>query len=55
MVRRPAAQMSDLAGPPFSWRNAKLAAPGDSPGRYCAALRAADNHYLQPHLTFLRS
>ena len=40
---------------PFSWGSANLVDPGETRARYVAALRAADNHDLEPLKAFVRS
>jgi Fic-DOC domain mobile mystery protein B len=57
-------RMSRLAGdllakqlemPPFSWGRNNLITLGDTRDQYVAALRAADNHDIEPLLAFARS
>jgi Fic-DOC domain mobile mystery protein B len=44
-----------LGRPAFSWGRASLVDAGDTRARYVAALRAADNHDIEPLLAFARS
>ncbi|HEV2899951.1 MAG TPA: mobile mystery protein B [Pseudaminobacter sp.] len=44
-----------LGRPPFSWGRANLVDAGETRARYVAALRAADNHEIEPLLAFARS
>ena len=44
-----------LGGERFSWGWGSLREPGGSRRRYIAALREADNHNIEPLLTFARS
>ncbi len=44
-----------LGGERFSWGRGSLREPGELRKRYIAALRAADNHDLEPLLEFARS
>ncbi|RWB98686.1 MULTISPECIES: mobile mystery protein B [unclassified Mesorhizobium] len=44
-----------LGRPPFSWGWANLVDAGETRARYVAALRAADNHEIEPLLAFARS
>jgi Fic-DOC domain mobile mystery protein B len=39
----------------FSWGSASITDPGQTRQRYVAALRAADNHDMEPLLAFVRS
>jgi Fic-DOC domain mobile mystery protein B len=44
-----------LGRPTFTWGGASLADEGELRARYIAALKAADNHDIQPLLAFARS
>ena len=44
-----------LGGTPFSWGDGSLAETGELRRRYVEALRAADNHDMEPLLAFARS
>lgn len=44
-----------LERPPFSWGRVNLVDAGETRARYVAALRAADNHEIEPLLAFARS
>jgi Fic-DOC domain mobile mystery protein B len=44
-----------LGRPRFSWGQETLIAPGNTRSRYIAALKAADNHAIEPLLAFARS
>ncbi|CDM60682.1 MULTISPECIES: mobile mystery protein B [Rhizobium] len=44
-----------LGRPPFSWGRANLIDAGETRARYVTALRAADNHEIEPLLGFARS
>lgn len=44
-----------LGQPPFTWGRANLVDAGETRRRYVEALRAADNHDLEPLLLFARS
>ncbi|GLS37817.1 cell filamentation protein [Mesorhizobium tianshanense] len=44
-----------LGRPPFSWGRANLVDAGKTRARYVAALRAADNHEIEPLLAFAHS
>ncbi|WP_394890257.1 mobile mystery protein B [Mesorhizobium sp. AaZ16] len=44
-----------LGRPPFSWGRANLVDAGETRAHYVAALRAADNHEIEPLLAFARS
>jgi Fic-DOC domain mobile mystery protein B len=57
---RHARLMADLlnerqGGQPFTWGGAALADAGTLRSRYIAALRAADNHDIEPLIAFARS
>ncbi|MCV9947461.1 mobile mystery protein B [Rhizobium sp. BT-175] len=44
-----------LGRPPFTWGRSNLIDAGETRARYVAALRAADNHNIEPLLVFARS
>jgi Fic-DOC domain mobile mystery protein B len=44
-----------LKQPPFTWGRANLVNTGETRARYVEALRAADNHDIEPLLLFARS
>ena len=44
-----------LGEPPFTWGRANLVDAGETRRRYVEALRAADNHDIEPLLLFARS
>ena len=44
-----------LGGTPFSWGDGSLVETGELRRRYVEALRAADNHDMEPLLAFARS
>jgi Fic-DOC domain mobile mystery protein B len=44
-----------LGQPPFTWGKATLASPGEIRARYVEAVRAADNHDIEPLAVFARS
>lgn len=44
-----------LAEPPFTWGRVNLVTAGETRARYVEALRAADNHDIEPLLLFARS
>ena len=45
----------NLGRPRFTWGRANLIKPADARRRYIAALRAADNHDIEPLIEFARS
>ena len=48
-------QIERLGGEPFSWGGGTLHDIGDLRAQYVAALKAADNHDIEPLLRFARS
>jgi Fic-DOC domain mobile mystery protein B len=47
--------LTNLGAARFSWGSESLVTPNETRRRYVAALRAADNHDLEPLLAFVRS
>lgn len=47
--------LTSMGCEPFTWGSVSLTDPGKTREQYVAALRAADNHDINPLLTFVRS